>query len=245
MITRLMHPATRLRIARAYATVSFPPASGSLNAGSSEPPRRPPPRAPIEPTVFDGKASPREIHLRPSMRGMPPSDRKPKARAAPKKVEEGQSFTGPSRPRAVYTRPSRELPRVKVSQATTDCPLTPRRTGYPSVRKSSTAVSCRTNGDGRRSTLAGTNPTDVALAALGVGAWGLFVLYATNNERLSSSVVRQVTFQLRNSPDVQAMLGDHIRLADNWWGGYMTQIASVVRTADVSQVSASRGLMAA
>lgn len=150
MITRLMLPSARLRIARAYATVSFPSASGSLNAGSSDPPRRPPPRAPVEPTVFDGKAAPREIHLRPSMRGMPPSDRKPKAQVvAPKKIEEGQSFTGPSRPRAVYTRPSRELPRVKVSQTMTDSPLTSRRTGYPSVCICRQPLVAARNGDNR------------------------------------------------------------------------------------------------
>lgn len=56
--------------------------------------------------------------------------------------------------------------------------------------------------------------------------------------------MRQVTFQLRNSPDVQAILGDHIRLADNWWGEY-DEADGFGRPADVSQVSASRGLTAA
>lgn len=135
-----MFPSTRLRLVRAYSTVSFPPVSGSVNASTGEEsrPRRPPPRPPLEPTVFDGKASPREIHLRPNpMRGMPPSQRKPgseKPRQIPKKLEEeSQSFTGPSRPRAVYTRPSRELPRMKVSVYMAD-PLMKSRTGYLSVR---------------------------------------------------------------------------------------------------------------
>lgn len=37
-------------------------------------------------------------------------------------------------------------------------------------------------------------------------------------ERLASSVMRQVQFQLRNSKEVAAVLGDGVRLADNWWG---------------------------
>ncbi|TXT10927.1 hypothetical protein VHUM_01678 [Vanrija humicola] len=58
----------------------------------------------------------------------------------------------------------------------------------------------------------------LALAALGLGAWGLFILHATNNERLSSSVVRQISFQLRNSPEVANLLGDGVKFAPNLWG---------------------------
>ncbi|KAK4687627.1 cytochrome c oxidase assembly factor 1, partial [Tremellales sp. Uapishka_1] len=58
----------------------------------------------------------------------------------------------------------------------------------------------------------------IALATLGLGAWGLFLLHATNSERTASSVMRQVTFQLRNSSEVAAVLGENVRLADNWWG---------------------------
>lgn len=75
---------------------------------------------------------------------------------------------------------------------------------------------------------------DALLAVLGLSAAGLFVLNAMNSgtscfcgrmtpladpsERLASSVMRQVQFQLRNSKDVAAVLGDGVRLADNWWG---------------------------
>ncbi len=58
----------------------------------------------------------------------------------------------------------------------------------------------------------------ITLGLVGLGAWGLFILYATNNERYSSSVVRQVSFQLRNSPEVAALLGDHVRFSRNYWG---------------------------
>ncbi|WWC87809.1 uncharacterized protein L201_002701 [Kwoniella dendrophila CBS 6074] len=59
-------------------------------------------------------------------------------------------------------------------------------------------------------------PYVIALGLLGLG-WGLFLLHATNAERLSSSVLRQVTFQLRNSKEVIAVLGENVRLVENWW----------------------------
>jgi hypothetical protein len=36
-------------------------------------------------------------------------------------------------------------------------------------------------------------------------------------ERLASSVVRQVTFQLRNSAELSEALGEHVKLETNWW----------------------------
>ncbi|KAE8539711.1 hypothetical protein D1P53_003647 [Cryptococcus gattii VGV] len=62
----------------------------------------------------------------------------------------------------------------------------------------------------------GTAPFVIALGLLGLG-WGLFILHATNSERLSSSVLRQATFQLRNSKEVIALLGENVRLVDEWW----------------------------
>lgn len=74
---------------------------------------------------------------------------------------------------------------------------------------------------------------DIALAALGLSAWGAFILYATNagascalssisipdgiTERLASSVLRSVTFQLRNSAEVAGLLGKNVKLEDPWW----------------------------
>lgn len=44
----------------------------------------------------------------------------------------------------------------------------------------------------------------------------------TNAERLSSSVLRQITFQLRNSEEVKRAIGGGVRYADNWWGEYQS-----------------------
>ncbi|WWC97032.1 hypothetical protein V866_003909 [Kwoniella sp. B9012] len=59
-------------------------------------------------------------------------------------------------------------------------------------------------------------PFVIALGLLGLG-WGAFLLHATNAERLASSVLRQVTFQLRNSKEVISVLGENVRLVENWW----------------------------
>lgn len=61
-------------------------------------------------------------------------------------------------------------------------------------------------------------PMYIALASLGLGAWGLFLLHATNSERLSSSVLRQITYQLRNSDEVREVLGERVHYAENSWG---------------------------
>jgi cytochrome c oxidase assembly factor 1 len=84
---------------------------------------------------------------------------------------------------------------------------------------------------------------DTALATLGLGAWAAFLLHATNAgkqhnllksarihtdrlsllalvERLSSSVLRQITYQLRNSEEIKQLLGDRVHYAENWYGEY-------------------------
>ena len=36
-------------------------------------------------------------------------------------------------------------------------------------------------------------------------------------ERLASSVLRQVQFQLRNSKEVMDLLGENVKMAPEWW----------------------------
>ncbi|KAF8575786.1 DUF1783-domain-containing protein [Ramaria rubella] len=57
------------------------------------------------------------------------------------------------------------------------------------------------------------------LAALGLSAWSAFILYATNMERLSSSVVRQLSSNLRTTSIVKETLGDNIKFEKKWWLG--------------------------
>jgi len=51
----------------------------------------------------------------------------------------------------------------------------------------------------------------------GLSAWAAFLVYATNQEKLSSSVVRQVIRTVRDSPEVRDLLGDAIRPEPVWW----------------------------
>lgn len=52
---------------------------------------------------------------------------------------------------------------------------------------------------------------------LGTTAWGAFYFYAANQERLSSSVMRQVMSTIRESPELERALGDAIRPEPVWW----------------------------
>lgn len=89
----------------------------------------PPPMAPLEPTTFDGKATPRDVHNRPSLRGMPgtmspwelerqhsrPRSNRAGPRPAPKPKLDEHLFNDSAAPRAIYQRPTRDLPIVNVS----------------------------------------------------------------------------------------------------------------------------------
>ncbi|ODN97414.1 hypothetical protein L198_03978 [Cryptococcus wingfieldii CBS 7118] len=197
MLVRIPRLATRASLASRCSIISS-------RALSTQNPSTP------TPEIFSSKATPRETLHRPeAFRGMPSSGRTVDPNGAfdsnnphkgkifmgvdPKSKEEVyEAFNGPSKPRLIYERPGgRDLPKAK-----------------------------------------SVVPFVVALGLLGLG-WGLFILHATNTgkscvfnalpgtnaiaERLSSSVLRQVTFQMRNSPDVMSVLGDNVKLVEEWW----------------------------
>lgn len=60
-------------------------------------------------------------------------------------------------------------------------------------------------------------PFILAFAALGVSGWAAFLLVAMNQERLSSSVVRQILQTAREDKALQAALGDAIRFEPTWY----------------------------
>ncbi|BGP23926.1 cytochrome oxidase complex assembly protein [Rhodotorula toruloides] len=55
-------------------------------------------------------------------------------------------------------------------------------------------------------------PLYLSLAVIAAGAWGIFLAYATNEERANSSVIRSLAFQLRNWPAVKEFLGDGVKI---------------------------------
>ncbi|CAE6443582.1 unnamed protein product [Rhizoctonia solani] len=60
-------------------------------------------------------------------------------------------------------------------------------------------------------------PAFIGLGLLGVSAWAGFVVYATNQERLASSVTKQVLTQIRASPEVASELGSGVVAEPTWW----------------------------
>ncbi|KAI0822771.1 cytochrome oxidase complex assembly protein 1-domain-containing protein [Trametes gibbosa] len=60
-------------------------------------------------------------------------------------------------------------------------------------------------------------PAILALGAAGVGAWAVFMVFVTNQEKLSSSVMQQIMNTLRESAELRAVLGEAIRPEPVWW----------------------------
>ncbi|CAE6485442.1 unnamed protein product [Rhizoctonia solani] len=60
-------------------------------------------------------------------------------------------------------------------------------------------------------------PAVIGLGILGISAWAVFVVYATNQERLASSVTKQVLAQIRASPEVASELGSGVVAEPTWW----------------------------
>ncbi|KAH9962156.1 cytochrome oxidase complex assembly protein 1-domain-containing protein, partial [Russula dissimulans] len=60
-------------------------------------------------------------------------------------------------------------------------------------------------------------PGLLAVCIGGVSAWAAFLSYAANQERLSSSAMRRVLSDLRESEDVRAVLGNAVRPEPTWY----------------------------
>lgn len=60
-------------------------------------------------------------------------------------------------------------------------------------------------------------PGLLAVCVGGVAAWAAFLSYAANQERVSSSAMRRVLNELRESEDVRATLGDAVRPEPLWY----------------------------
>lgn len=107
------------------------------------------------------------------------------------------TFSGPSKPKLYYTRPARrdDLPQIKVFLI--QFSLSDEKTKVQPLQK--------------------RWPFILAFAALGVSGWAAFLLVAMNQERLSSSVVRQILQTAREDKALQVALGDAIRFEPTWY----------------------------
>jgi cytochrome c oxidase assembly factor 1 len=57
----------------------------------------------------------------------------------------------------------------------------------------------------------------LATAALGIAGWGVFMAVVTNQEKLSSSVVKQIMRSVREDEQLKEVLGGAIRPQPEWW----------------------------
>ncbi|KAF9071842.1 cytochrome oxidase complex assembly protein 1-domain-containing protein [Rhodocollybia butyracea] len=60
-------------------------------------------------------------------------------------------------------------------------------------------------------------PTILAFSVVGVAGWAVFLAYVTNQEKISSSVVKQIMRELRVDEELRVVLGDAIRMQGEWW----------------------------
>lgn len=57
----------------------------------------------------------------------------------------------------------------------------------------------------------------LAAAALGISAWGVFMVVVTNQEKISSSVVKQIMRSVREDARLKEVLGEAMRPQPEWW----------------------------
>ena len=50
-----------------------------------------------------------------------------------------------------------------------------------------------------------------------MSAWALFMVFVTNQEKLSSSIMQQVMNTVRENPELREVLGEAIRPEPVWW----------------------------
>ena len=74
-------------------------------------------------------------------------------------------------------------------------------------------------------------PGLLAVCVGGVAAWAAFLSYAANQERVSSSAMRRVLSELRESEDVRAILGDAVRPEPLWYLNGSPWVYGTVRVA--------------
>ncbi|KAG6840592.1 hypothetical protein C0991_005682 [Blastosporella zonata] len=60
-------------------------------------------------------------------------------------------------------------------------------------------------------------PLIAGALTLGIATWAAFMIYVTNQEMISSSVVRQIMRSVREDAQLKEVLGDAIRPQPEWW----------------------------
>ncbi|KAF8708481.1 hypothetical protein AX14_013586 [Amanita brunnescens Koide BX004] len=89
-------------------------------------------------------------------------------------------------------------------------------------------------------------PIVLGVTTLALACWGSFLTYATNQEKLSSSVFKSIMRSVRRDPKLQEVLGEAIRPQPEWWLNgdpfVKGQIGQLQGNIDVSfRIKGSRG----
>lgn len=73
-------------------------------------------------------------------------------------------------------------------------------------------------------------PVILALGALGVSAWAVFMVFVGNQERLSSSVMQQIMTTIRENVELRDVIGEAVRPEPVWWMNGDPWVDGAVRT---------------
>jgi cytochrome c oxidase assembly factor 1 len=57
----------------------------------------------------------------------------------------------------------------------------------------------------------------LAATALGISGWAVFMVIVANQEKISSSVVKQIMRSVREDAQLKEALGEAIRPQPEWW----------------------------
>ncbi|KAI0050868.1 hypothetical protein FA95DRAFT_1486558 [Auriscalpium vulgare] len=74
-----------------------------------------------------------------------------------------------------------------------------------------------------------TWPTLAALSLAGVSVWATFLMYSANQERLASSVMRNIMATVKEDPQVRDLLGEAVRPEPAWYLSGDPWVAGTIR----------------
>ncbi|KAK7444075.1 cytochrome oxidase assembly protein 1 [Stygiomarasmius scandens] len=89
-------------------------------------------------------------------------------------------------------------------------------------------------------------PLLLAFSIAGLAGWGIFLTYVTNQEKISSSVLKSIMRAVRNDEKLREVLGEAIRPQPEWWLNGDPRIKGTISTmqgnVDVSfRIKGSKG----
>ncbi|PWZ02748.1 hypothetical protein BCV70DRAFT_197000 [Testicularia cyperi] len=129
--------------------------------------------------------------------------------ATPRAVLDVGAFTGSSR--GMQTSAARYASALRTPPTPASSPSSSASNSPPPLSSNSTVRPTRTKRQ-ELPKVPNTFPILVATVVLALSSWAGFTIYATNKEKLSSSIFKSVLAQVKASPQVQQLLGCNARM---------------------------------